>query len=138
VGPALAGLTGCFPYHQTWRPALRGIVVDQAHRPVPGAQVVSCTFDHWESHEGCPRKAETYAGGDGRYALPELKALEWCCFGEAPGPTTLLTACAKADDGRALRAPSTGAKTEDQQIEVKPPEHPYSGECAPRWEPTRR
>jgi hypothetical protein len=109
-------------------------VVDQAARPVPGAQVVTCTADRWAGLSGCPRQAETTAGPDGRYTLPELKEREWCCLGEAPRPMTIITACAKSEEGRVLRAPSAGATGSDgQRLEVRPPEHPYSKECVPRW-----
>ena len=134
VSVALAAAPGCFPYAQTYRPALRGVIVDQAQHPVPGAQVVTCTAERWAGLSGCPRFAETYAGSDGRYALPELKEMEWCCFGEAPRPMTIITACAKSEDGRVIRAPSVAATGgEDQRLEVRPPEHPYPPTCMPRW-----
>ena len=131
IAPALVA-AGCFPYHQTYRPAIAGVVVDRARRPVPGAEVVACTTDGWEAAVGCPRRGEAWTGPDGRFQLAAVRELEWCCFGEAPLPKTLVTACANDDSRRRLVAPPSGLGAGgDLILEVAPPEHPTSADCTP-------
>ena len=49
--------TSCFPYRETYRPAMTGVVSDSSGAPVAGAQVLSCSETHWQQMSGCPRRA---------------------------------------------------------------------------------
>jgi hypothetical protein len=94
-----AFFAGCFPYLQTWRPALRGTVVDNASHPVASVRVETCTASHWEdSTTTCKRPGHAEADADGRFALEKSSAWDWCCLGEAPRPETLVIACGAGGD----------------------------------------
>lgn len=92
-------VTGCFPYKETYRPAIDGRVVDAKGDPVAGAPVETCSASRWVGlADGCPRKATTVSAADGSFSVPELKEGEWCCLGEAPLPFTVVSVC--MPDGR--------------------------------------
>ncbi len=99
------GAAGCFPYRQAYRSALEGVVVDPAQHPVPGAAVVTCSSDGWETDAGCPRRAEVETDVAGRFDIPALREWTWCCFGEAPRPKTTIGVCARDQAGQRLEAP---------------------------------
>ena len=134
--PALTA-AGCFPYHETYRPALTGVVLDSAQHPVPGAQVVACTVDNWAGWPdgACPRRGATTTGPDGRFQLPAVREVEWCCLGEAPLPLTRVAACARDAAGRPLVTPTADFPAPpppgDLRLEVAAPQHPVPPDCLP-------
>ena len=120
-------LAGCFRHQQAYRGAFTGRVVDHSGRPVPGATVVVCTTDGWHPFTGCPRRAEAWTDPDGRFQFSPIKEPEWCCLGEAPRPTTHLTACAHDGTGRFLLASSVlvdATGSTEPRVAVTPPDHP--------------
>src|SRR5688572_7452926 len=89
-----AVLAGCFPYREDYRPKVSGVVVGADGGPVANARVEACSASKWQGlREGCPREAEATTDAAGRFSLPGLREWEWCCFGEAPLPFTLISAC---------------------------------------------
>lgn len=96
---ACVGAGGCFPYGEPYRPEVNGRVVDLDDAPIPGARVEACSENGWTGLQGgCPRRVTTTTAADGRFHFDRKKEVEWCCFGEAPLPFTLVSVC--APDGR--------------------------------------
>jgi hypothetical protein len=95
---ALLGV-GCFPYRQTYRPAMAGVVVGEGGRPEPDAEVLVCTTTHWrELSQPCLYHQRTRSDAAGGFAVTEHREWEWCCLGEAPLPYSIVFGCAR--DGR--------------------------------------
>jgi hypothetical protein len=86
-------MMGCFPYRETYRPAMTGIVRNLGGDPVAGAQVLSCSETHWQTMSGCPRRATMRTGADGAFHFDRYTEWDWCCLGEAPLPHTVVVAC---------------------------------------------
>jgi hypothetical protein len=85
--------------------------------------VMVCTIDTWgESMAGCPRRAATRTGSDGRFELPGYSEWRWCCFGEAPRPAAFVAACASLG-GQQVGSPFAAVDTQpggDVRISVVP------------------
>ena len=100
-------LCACFPYRETWRPAVDGVVVDGTGTPAPSVRIVACTQTHWSPE--CKFRGGTTTDANGRFHFSVVKQWDWCCLGEAPRPSTTFAACAEGRGGLAFvdyRTPS--------------------------------
>jgi hypothetical protein len=98
--------TGCFPYRETYRPAMTGVVLRDG-AAVPGAAVVSCSGSHWYRMPGCLRRAIARSDATGRFSFERLTAWEWRWLGDSEGPQPLTEIAACVEDGlAALGSPS--------------------------------
>jgi hypothetical protein len=97
--PLVMLLSGCFPYRETYRHAIDGVVVNEAGAPLAKVRVESCSATHWDHH--CKYRGNTTTDGSGRFHFGVIKEWDWCCWGEAPLPYTVYAAC--APEGGVLR-----------------------------------
>ena len=84
--------SGCFPYRETYRPEIDGVVVDDKGAPVPNVKIVACSATHWNPK--CRHHGNTVSSSEGRFHFSAIKEWDWCCLGEAPLPYTVFAACA--------------------------------------------
>lgn len=111
---------GCFPYRETYRPMITGVVVDETGAPVAGAPVETCSETRWLGiHGDCPRRFTTVTAADGTFAVPPTKEVDWCCLGEAPTPITIVSVCLA--DGRLGGASMDGSRDLNLTIPVSAP-----------------
>ncbi len=103
---------GCFPYRETYRPAIDGVVVDGAGKAAANLRVESCSATHWNSK--CRYHASTTTDGEGRFHFTQIKEWDWCCLGEAPMPYTVFAACAA--DGSLASGRVYGPTAESYQL----------------------
>jgi hypothetical protein len=88
-------LCACFPYRETYRPAVDGVVVDGDGAPAAAVRIEACSRTHWSPE--CKFRGRATADALGRFHFSAIKKWDWCCFGEAPLPSTTFAACG---DGR--------------------------------------
>ena len=116
----LLGSSGCFPYREIYRPAVKGIAVDLDDRPLYGVTVLACSETSWSGlRKGCPRRGTTHTATDGSFSLPRVAEWEWCCLGEAPLPVTALVACDQ--EGR-MGGVTVGSPVETLRLRLMPAE----------------
>jgi len=112
-------MSACFPYRETYRPMITGVVIDEAGAPVAGAPVETCSETRWVPLKGdCPRRFTTVTAADGSFAVPLIKEVDWCCLGEAPTPITIVSVC--LPDGRLGGASADGSRELNLRIPVSP------------------
>jgi len=113
---------GCFPYRETYRPVVDGVVVDAEGRPQRDLRVEACSATHW--NHACRYRASTTTSADGRFHLDEKREWDWCCLGEAPLPYTVIAAC--SPDGRIAEGRVSGRSAEARMVLTTTPSEDFA------------